>query len=307
MAPYEASVKRSIETRSSKTAAFTCVSRACAHMEPDERLRGPDHLARVFLPPVARLAIGIPPLRRFFLKRMAPPGIYEYVLARTRLMDRFFVEALDRRCDQIVLLGAGFDTRAVRFQGQNRGTRIFEMDIRTTQEPKLRILRRKGIPLPEELVFVAVDFNRESLADALGAAGYGEGQRTFFLWEGVTMYLTPKAVDETLAFVRGSSAPGSRIAFDHIYASVLRRENRYYGEREIHRTVFKAGEAWTFGIEDGDVERFLRERGFGLISLHTAADLEASELTAGDGTLLGRVQRNPLHRPCRDPGAKPGP
>jgi len=279
----------SVEKRASRTAAYTCVSRACAHLEPDERFRGPDHLARIFLPPVARLAIQIPALRRLFLQRMAPPGIYEYVLARTRLLDRFFVEALDRRYDQIVLLGAGFDTRALRFQQRNGGTRIFEADIRTTQEPKFRILRRKGVTLPEELVFAAVDFNRESLADALMAAGYEEGQRVLFLWEGVTMYLTPEAVDETLAFVRASASPGSRIAFDHVYGSVLRGENRYYGEREIVRTVSKAGEGWRFGIEEGGVAAFLSARGFRPVSIHAPPDLEAAELTAEDGTRFGRI------------------
>jgi len=278
-----------LEKRASRTAAFTCVSRACACMEKDERFRGPDHLARMFLPLGARLAVRVPALRRLFVKRMAPPGIYEYVLARTRLLDRFFVEALDRRADQIVLLGAGFDTRALRFRERNQGTRIFEVDIRTTQEAKLDLLRRRRIPLSGDVAYVAVDFNRESTARALSEAGYAEGVQTLFLWEGVTMYLTPEAVDETLAFVRASAAPGSRIAFDYVYGSVLRGENRYYGEREIVRTVQRAGEGWRFGIEEGGVETFLSTRGLQPVSVHAPPDLEAAELTAEDGTRFGRI------------------
>ena len=157
------------------------------------------------------------------------------------------------------------DTRALRFRGKNEGTKIFELDITTTQQPKLAILKRKGVVLPEELIFVPIDFNRQSLSEVLLAAGYQENQRSLFLLEGVTMYLTPEAVDNMLAFIRNSGAQGSKVVFDYIYASVLRRENRFYGEKEIFETVSRAGEWWTFGIEENEIEGFLSERGFKVI------------------------------------------
>jgi methyltransferase (TIGR00027 family) len=284
-----AMAKRAIEHKASNTAGYTCFSRACASREPNERFRGPDDMAEVFLPLGAKCILNVPFLRKLFMRKVAPPGIYEYVLARTKLLDEVFIDALENHLSQIVLLGAGFDTRALRFRGRNKGTKIFELDVPTTQQPKVDILNRKKVPLPKELVFVPIDFNRQSLSDVLFAAGYEEAQKSLFIWEGVTMYLTPDAVDSTLDFIRNSTVEGSIVAFDYIYASVLRRENKFHGEKEIFETVSRAGEGWTFGIENGAIERFLYERGFKMISHHAPSDLEKTYLTADDGTRFGRI------------------
>jgi methyltransferase (TIGR00027 family) len=273
----------------SRTAGYTCFSRACASREPDERFRGPDHMAEVLLPWGAKLVLNIPLLRRLFVRRVAPPGIYEYVLARTKVMDQVFIEALEERFAQIVLLGAGFDTRALRFQSRNQGTLVFELDVPETQRPKVDILSRKGTTLPDELVLVPIDFEQESLPDALFAAGYEAGQKSLFIGEGLIMYLSPEAVNSTFEFIHGSTLPGSVVAFDYVRASVLRRENKFYGEKQIFDTVSAAGEGWTFSLEDETIEDFLAQRGFKLASLHTPVDLERDYLTADDGTLFGRI------------------
>lgn len=103
------------------------------------------------------------------------------------------------------------------------------------------------------------------------------------------MYLTAQAVDGTLGFIRKNAAPGSRLVFDYLYPSVLRRENRFYGEKEIYETVSRAGEGWTFGLEEGEVGPFLTRRGFKLLAHYTPEDLQKRHLTMEDGTLLGRV------------------
>jgi methyltransferase (TIGR00027 family) len=253
-----------IETKASQTAGYTCFSRACAAREADPRLRGPDYLAEKIIPFGAWLMAVIPFVRRLVMARMFPAGIYEYVIARTREMDADFLEALDPGCAQIVLLGAGFDTRALRFANRNRGTRIFELDVPATLDPKVEILRRKRLAAPPELNFVRVNFDKEDLSPALSKAGFQSGRKDLFLMEGITIYLSAQAVDRNFAFIRRSAAPGSHVVFDYIYASVLRRENRFYGEREIFETVARAGEGWTFGLEDGGVESFLENADSGL-------------------------------------------
>jgi methyltransferase (TIGR00027 family) len=281
--------KRRIETKSSRTAAYTCFSRGCATREEDPRFRGPDYLAETLFPPMASFMLNIAPLRRLLMRRMFPPGIHEYVLARTKVMDSVFVEALDAHFPQIVLLGAGFDTRALRYADRNQGTNIFELDVPTTQQPKVDILRKKKIPLPPTLSFVPIDFNKEDILAVLSKAGYQAGQKTLFLWEGVTMYLSAQAVDNTLDFIHRSAAPGSRVAFDYIYASVLRRENRYYGEQGGYDMVSKAGEGWTFGLEEGEIGPFLAKRGFDLAAHYTPLELEKLYLTKEDGTLYRHI------------------
>jgi methyltransferase (TIGR00027 family) len=220
---------------------------------------------------------------------MFPPGILEYVLARTRLLDEVFVDALDRGFPQIVLLGAGMDTRALRFQDRNRGTAVFELDIEATQRCKLDVFRAKKVRLPKELVFLPINFNNESLGRVLSEAGYRENQQTLFLWEGVTMYLEPEAVDSMLAFIRTGAAEGSIVAFDYVRAAVLRGEGHFYGGRKASETVARTGEAWEFGIEDGAIQGFLSERGFKLVSHYTPSDLEAAYLSAEDGARIRRI------------------
>ncbi len=278
-----------LEREGSSTAGYTCFSRACATREKDERFRGPDYLAEIFMPPFAWVLLNIPFLRALCMRKMFPSGIHEYVLARTRLFDEVVANALERGFPQIVLLGAGMDTRAFRFQDRNKGTTIFDLDIHATQRYKRELLERKKIALPKTLVFAPIDFNKEHLANVLTQAGYKKGQQTLFLWEGVTMYLEAKAVDETLAFIRGSAAKGSIVAFDYVRASVLRRENTLYGEKGGYDRVAQAGERWMFGIEDGAIGRFLAERGFKLLSHYMPSDLEATYLTAADGTSLRRI------------------
>jgi methyltransferase (TIGR00027 family) len=281
--------QKRIERKASQTAGYTCFCRACAAREADPRLRGPDYLAEKIIPFGAWLMAVVPFVRRLVMARMFPAGIYEYVIARTREMDAAFAGALEKGFAQIVLLGAGFDTRALRFASRNRGTRIFELDVPVTLDPKVDILQRKHIPIPEELTFVRINFDKEDIAAALSRAGFASGRKDLFLMEGITMYLTAQAVDGNFAFIHHNAAPGSRVVFDYIYASVLRRENRFYGERGIYETVARAGEGWTFGLEEGQVESFLEKRGFRLVEHYTPEELQKKHLTAEDGTPLGRV------------------
>ncbi len=282
-------LKRRIESKASRTAALTCFSRACAAREKDPRFRGPDNLAVKILPAVPRWMLEFSPLRNFLVGKMFPPGIYEYVCARTKVIDSVFMAALDNHFAQVVLLGAGFDTRALRFADHNLATTIFELDVPATQKPKLQIYRKNKFMIPSRLVFASIDFNRERISDVLHKAGYQDGQLTLFIWEGVSMYLSAEAVNSTLAFIQSCAAPGSWVVLDYIYASVLRQENRYYGEQDIYRFVFRSGEGWTFGLEEGEVEPFLAARGFKMLAHYTPVELETQILTAEDGTLYGRV------------------
>ena len=282
-------VKKTKDEKASSTAGYTCFSRACATREKDERFRGPDYMAEIFLPTFAKIILNVPVFRKAFMSKVAPSGIYEYVIARTKLLDEIFLDGLAKRVYQIVLLGAGMDTRALRFASKNQGTKIIELDIEKTQRPKIEILNRKQVELPKELVFVPIDFNQQSLSDVLMNAGYQRGQQSLFLWEGVTMYLNSDAVDGTLAFIRESSQKGSCVTFDYLMGSVLRQENKFYGEKEIFDTVSQAGEGWTFGIEEGEIEEFLSKRGFRMISHYTPSELEQRYFTTEDGSILRRI------------------
>ena len=275
------------------TAGFTCFTRACAVREDISRFRGSDDMAQIFLPAFASVILHVPFLRRVFMHKVAPSGIYEYVIARTKIFDRYFLEALQDGVSQIVILGAGMDTRALRFAAQNMGTRIFEVDQPGVQQSKLQILRRKNVLMPVELVFVPMDFNTQDLGLKLAAAGFKTNQRTLFLWEGVCMYLQADAVDRMLAFIHGAAGQDSMIVFDYVLASVLRKEHKLYGEEQIYTTVAGTGEGWRFGIEEGMLGPFLAQRGYHLLKHYTSQDMQREFLTGEDGSMFGCI--NGMH------------
>ena len=116
-------------------------------------------------------------------------------------------------------------------------------------------------------MYVPVDFNKNVLSSCLSEAGFDRTLKTFFIWEGVTFYLTPTAVDDTLSFVTGNSGPGSSIYFDYMLQSVLDGRCDLEEAKQVHTGSFKGDgeEAYTFGIEDGTIEEFLSKRGFSQI------------------------------------------
>lgn len=213
-------------------------------------------------------------MARLFGRVGSPKGIYEYVIARTRFMDAQFQAALEDRFDQIVILGAGFDSRAQRFSGLNQGTVIFEVDAPITQAEKQKALAAKRILTPPELVFVPLDLNRQSLAQALTEAGYRPGLKTLFLLEGLIMYLTDRAVEDNFAFFSETSGPGGRIAFDYVLAEAIADPSDYFGAEAIINRVTKAGEPWRYFLDRSGLENLLRAHRFRLLESASAEELE---------------------------------
>jgi len=130
-----------------------------------------------------------------------------------------------------------------------------------------RVTRSKDVarvsysPLPGHVTFVPVDFNTQTLAERLLASGYNERGKTLFIWQGVTVYLTPEGVDSTLAFIASHSGPGSAVIFDYFYTETLRDTSRSE-VKTMQRTARVTGEGYLFGIGQGQIEPFLTQRGF---------------------------------------------
>ena len=204
-------------------------------------------------------------------ERMAP-GAVAFVIARERYIDDFLKAGLGEGLDQVVILGAGFDTRAYRIAGIEKA-RVFEVDHPATQAVKLKRLRKVIDPLPGHVTFIAVDFNTQALAERLQSGGYDEQGKTLFIWQGVTYFLTPEGVDSTLAFVANHSGPGSAVIFDYFYNETLHDTSSRY-VKMMHRAARMTGEAYLFGIDEGQIEPFLTRRGFRDVRNATLEDLK---------------------------------
>jgi methyltransferase (TIGR00027 family) len=246
--------------QTSITALGIAISRAVESEKPAEERICYDPIARQFVPG------WMFHFTSFFMRsgyaEWRGPGVNGYLAARERYIDDFLARSLEKGLEQVVILGAGYDSRAYRFADRLAGVKVFEVDHPATQKDKLARLEKIFGRQPEHVVYVPVDFNTQSLEDRLDQAGYNPALKTLFIWQGVTMYLTAEAVDRTLDFVRRCSAPGSKIIFDYIDRSLLDNRETHSEVKGMRRYRFMTGEGLTFGIEAGKVEDFLKSRGF---------------------------------------------
>jgi methyltransferase (TIGR00027 family) len=216
-------------------------------------------------------------------------GTYEYFIARTAYLDQVVQQALCGGVSQIVFLGAGYDTRPYRFNSIIKGTRIFELDAGPTQQRKRRLLAQANVPIPPQLVYVSINFEKEAFADVLSNAGFDRNGKTLFVWEGVTYYLSPDAVEDTLGFIRDNSPSGSTLCFDYmIQAPDLASRYGVSAVLEAWRKTYSS-EHVQFGIEEGKIESFLSQRGFRLLENLAPDEIEKRFLALRDGSLAGRV------------------
>jgi methyltransferase (TIGR00027 family) len=207
--------------RASGTALLVTALRALASLGEDPLID--DGAARQFLPRswsrlidvLARLPHGAALLRR--APDLISPGRLEHIALRTDVVDAYVRRELARGATELVILGAGFDTRAQRLPELARAI-VFEVDHPATQAKKRE--RARGLEITARARhFVPVDFERGSLARALQASGFDASAPSAFIWEGVTMYLTPETIRATLGELRALVSPGSSLLLTYYDAS----------------------------------------------------------------------------------------
>ncbi|MBN1416144.1 MAG: class I SAM-dependent methyltransferase [Bacteroidales bacterium] len=272
-----------LQKKSSRTAAYTCTMRAASYLDKNPFYRSGDFIAPMILPRFVRIFISI--IKRF----LASMGIYEYVIARTKYIDSVFQYAVDNHFDQVILFGAGFDSRAIRFLKEKHTIVIYEIDTKYTQEAKQSQFKKRNIQTPENLIYISVDLNREKIEAKLDEAGVLKNKTCLFILEGLIMYLEADAVSDLFRILYDYAGDGSRVVFDYIYASVVRNENIYFGEKSIHKTILNASEPWIFGIEKGEISTFLSKKGFRLIEHMDTEAMEEKYFTDGAGERKGRI------------------
>ena len=259
------------EDAPSRTAYGVAISRA-AHQLLD--------LPRVFEDPVALPLLGPDAGQRIraaearFNNRFAR-YLRAFLVARSRIAEDALSEAVARGVRQYVVLGAGLDTFAHRNPHATVGLRVFEVDHPATQEWKRRLISTARLASPGSLIYVPVNFERESLAQRLVANGFRADEPAFFSWLGVTMYLSREAIEETLRFVAHSRVSRSGIVFD--YLTVPRRWDllRRLGMRLLMRRMAAAGEPWHTFFEPAQLHADLRRLGFA-----TVRDFGAQEINS---------------------------
>ncbi len=237
----------------------------------DRAARNPDVLARRLL--AARYRVALLPGLRGVLRlgyEWLCPGLYMFIQARTHVVDRELARrARSGELEQLVILGAGLDSRAYRLQLER--VQIFEVDFPATARGKRAALARAGLH-GDHVRYVAIDFTSETLAQRLPAEGFDPARRTLFVWEGVTMYLPEAAVAQTLGFV-ATCAPGSAIVFDYFYRDAVDHPERFHGAVGTLAFMNRRGEPCMFGVNAADLPAFVGRCGLALAADHGPEEL----------------------------------
>jgi methyltransferase (TIGR00027 family) len=261
------------KNQTSITAMGIAVLRAVESEKPEGERICFDPYARRFLPG------WFYHMTRFFIRsgyaEWRGRGLLGFLTARERYIDDYLAECLKQGFDQLVTLGAGFDSRAYRFEALKDPIRVFEVDHPATQQAKLDTVRKIFGSLPAHVRYVPIDFNEQTLEDCLAAHGYDPEGNTVFLWQGVTYYLEPTAIDQTLHFIAKYSGPGSSVIFDYIDNTLLTRPTRHGEVKGMKRYRGMTGEDLRFGIPIEQIETYLSLRGFGQIVNIRSEDLKA--------------------------------
>jgi methyltransferase (TIGR00027 family) len=207
------------------------------------------------------------------MERFAIPGVSFHYAARKRWLEDVTRQALAEGTMQVVVLGAGFDTLALRLHREFPGVLFVETDHPATQEVKRRALADWG-ELDANLKLVALDLAHARPEEVLAALPeYRPEKDVLFIAEGLTMYLQPGEMDGIFAFLRRQAGPGSRFAFTFLEPQADGTLNFPSATPFVRPWLALVGEPFTWGVRRQDLSGYLEERGFALVELAGADEL----------------------------------
>lgn len=255
---------------------------------PEPLRKSEDRLAvRLVAPSLARLVrtLAKSPKRAERAHRwigIATLGLTYGIPLRTARIDDVVREGASQGSRQLVVLGAGLDARAWRL-GELGDSVVFELDFEATQR-----FKRDGVgserSCAREVRFCPIDFERQTIGEVLADARFDPAQTSTWIWEGVTMYLTPDAIDGTLDAISALAAKGSRLVLT--YSPPLTGPSRWA------TAGFKAaGEEIRGLMSPNDVERRVRARGFRVVSNQTMRELAERFWPPKEARWIGDFER----------------
>jgi methyltransferase (TIGR00027 family) len=249
-----------------QTAFGPMVLAAVEQHEPPHRRLVDDDLASAFLPTKLRWLVAATRwrlLRRLMIgaSERSGPGLWTNLACRKRYIDDKLFESIGS-IDAVVVLGAGLDSRAYRL-ARKSPIPVFEVDLPVNIARKEATVRRVlGAP-PASVHLVPVDFEANDLAAILARHGYNAGDRTFFIWEGVTQYLTADAVRAVLEFLARAGS-GSRLVFTYVREDFIDGRNMY-GASTLYRRTRGRRTLWHSGLMPDEVPAVLAKYGWQVI------------------------------------------
>ena len=256
------------KAQASGTAIGAAAVRAIESEKPANERICYDPFARKFIDPLVYLLI-----KMFaWYGEWHTKGGLTFIVCRCRYIDDYLQECLKSGVAQIVILGAGLDSRAYRKEIYQGISKIFEVDHPATQAGKIERVKKVFGEIPSHVTYIPIDFTNETLEKII-IYGFDRSLKTLFIWEGVTPYLNIESIDITLAWIHTNSACDSTIIFDYQEMSGRLANIR----RDILFKIVSriSDEKDVFGFEKGEIEKYLNQRGY-----KNVKDVNADQLTS---------------------------
>ncbi len=223
------------------------------------------------------------------------PHMELWTALRAAYFDHCIETLAGKARSQVVLLGAGLDTRAARlFVAKPRPVRFFEVDHPSSQKLKLAKLGELDYP-KDSATYVACDFEKNDFVTELARAGFDAGEPALFIWEGVTTYLTEQAVRATLHRIATACEPHSIVGFDHLRRKIVAGDVSDPRDIESRAFVAELGEPLRFGVDDAlpllfeEGYRKVRSRTFDELCLDSTGTYDRSRMFALQRVVLASV------------------
>jgi methyltransferase (TIGR00027 family) len=213
-------------------------------------------------------------------KYLASSRGYSNVILRARYAEDALCDAISRGIRQYVIIGAGFDSFALRSPTFAKGVPVFEIDLQSTQSLKRQRLSACGVSIPAELHLICADLAEDDLGEVLTRSPYDAGRPAFISWLGVTMFLTREANLKTLRAIARTCAPRSELVFTYLDDRVFTEGSESF--RQMQASNRASGEPFRSGFDRARLAEDLRSVGLEL--LVDLSDAQLAERLARDRT-----------------------
>ncbi|GAA3652672.1 SAM-dependent methyltransferase [Streptomyces chitinivorans] len=247
-----------VTPQSPSSTALTAAAARAAHLVVDSPPSiFADTLAEALLGAQAEELLGY---HRTYGDHLVLSAARAQTVCRSRYTEECVSRAIHSGTRQYVILGAGLDTFAHRSELAGQ-VRVFEVDHPATQQDKRERLAAAGVPVPGNVTYVPLDFERETLVGGLGAHGFDPSRPSVVAWLGVSMYLTADSVAETLGAI-GGFAPGTQLVMDYMLPGELRDATARQYADAVASFAAEHGEPWRTFFTPEDLTALLSGCGF---------------------------------------------
>lgn len=272
-------------SKASRTAALVAATRAWHSLASSDPVFD-DPFAMRFSPLLWKAIVRFPPLRKYLFESNSTPlrGIATQVIARSRYAEDCLWESVGQGTNQYVMVGAGYDSFALRHP-EVQGLTVFELDHPATQDYKRKVLARGELNLPENLHFVPVEFSVTTAGEALRSSSLHPDKTTFFSWLGTTPYLTKEDTLATLQSIAELTCSGSEIVFDYLVPNSLLDDKSREMVRQLKEYTARSGEPIQGEFHPAELGQAVEELGYEVIENLAPADLEQRYFTGREDNM----------------------